>query len=104
MRVELKTEGGLAYLPGLSQPVILDSDNLSKTEADALKRLIDAAHFFDLPSTLGTPPPGAADYRRYTLTIKQDGHHHSVQAVDPVQDAPLQALLDYIRETARKRQ
>jgi len=55
VRVEFKTEGGFAYLPGLSQPVIIDTDGLSPKEAGKLERLVEAAGFFGLrrpPSSL----------------------------------------------------
>src|SRR5262249_10078559 len=101
MRVELKTDGGFAYMPGLNKPLILDDDTLSKSQADALRRLIDAAHFYQMPAVVNKPKPGAADHRSYTLTIQDGGQQHTVQAVDPVTDAGLKALMDYIRETAQ---
>ncbi len=54
MRIQLKIEGGLAYFPGLSKPITIDGNALPPQEADKLKQLLDAAHFFDLPPVLKT--------------------------------------------------
>jgi hypothetical protein len=100
MRIQWKTEGGLAYFPGLSRPVTLESSTLPEAEAAAVRRLVEAARFFDLPPTVGTPARGAADYHRYTITIEDGGQRHTVQATDPVEDPTLQALLTYLKGKA----
>jgi len=96
MRVKLKTEGGLAYFPGLSKPVNLDSADLSKDEAGELERLVTDAHFFDLPRVLNKPTRGAADYHIYTMTI-ENGRRHTVQAVEPVKNDEFLALLRFVQ-------
>jgi hypothetical protein len=90
-------EGGLAYFPGLSKPTIIGSDQLPQQEAAELHRLVNATSFFSLPNAIGTPAPGAADYRRYTITIEDEGKQHTVQLTDPVEDPNLQALLNYLK-------
>src|SRR5690242_16076545 len=97
MQVQLQMEGGFAYIPGLSKPIIIGSETLSTQEIDKLKQLLDNAHFFDLPAVIGTPRPGAADYRRYTLTVDDENRHHTVQMSDPIEDPNLQALLTYLK-------
>jgi hypothetical protein len=100
VRVQFKTEGGIAYLPGLSRPVTIDSDQLSPEEAAELKQLIEATDFFDLPANVGPSPRGAADYRQHTVTIEQGGRQHTVQLNDLVQDTHLQRLLTFLRTKA----
>jgi len=97
MQVQLKMEGGLAYIPGLSKPIMIGSETLSTQETAKLKQLLDTAHFFDLPSVIGTPAPGAADYRQYIITVDEDGKHHTVRMVEPIEDPNLQALLTYLK-------
>jgi len=97
VRIQLKMEGGIAYFPGLSKPITIDSDELPKQESDELKRLVNATHFFDLPTVIGSPPRGAADYRQYTITIEDDGKQHTVRLTDPIEDPNLQALLTYLK-------
>jgi hypothetical protein len=90
-------EGGIAYFPGLSKPVMIDSNELPKEEAAELKRLVDAARFFDLPTVAGAPPRGAADYHQYTVTVEDSGRRHTVQLTDPIEDPNCQRLLGYLR-------
>ena len=97
MRVQLKVSGGLSYLPGLSQPVVIDSTALPSERAARLKYLLDQVHFFELPPLVNTPAPGAADYRQYTITVDDDGRHHMVQATDPIENPELQALLEFLQ-------
>ncbi len=97
MRIQFKMEGGIASFPGLSKPITIDSDQLPEQESDELKRLVNAAHFFDLPTTMDLPSPGAADYRQYTITIQDEGKQHTVHLTDLVEDPNLQALLAYLR-------
>jgi hypothetical protein len=101
MRVQFKTEGGFAYLPGLSQPVTIDTDVLSPEEAGKLERLVEAAGFFGLPATSG-PPRGGADLRTYTISVSSSGRSHTVKVVEPVENPQLQALVDYLGEKARE--
>lgn len=101
MRVQLKITGGVSYFPGLSQPVMIDSDALPGEQAKKLNHLVEQVHFFDLPSAVNTPAPGAADYRQYTITVDDGDRHHVVQATDPVDNPELQALLDFVRRQKR---
>lgn len=100
MHVEYKIEGGLAFFPGLSKPVLIDSDNLPVKDANELRRLIDNAHFFDIPP-VAPVPKGAADYRRYTITVEDGPRRHTIQLSDPISNPHLQALLDYLNQVRR---
>ncbi len=97
MRIQLNIDGGLAYFPGLSKPIVVDSERLPAQEADKLRQLLNAARFFDLPPALKAPAPGAADYRKYTITVDDDSKHHTVQVTDPIEDPSLRALLNYLQ-------
>lgn len=101
MRVQLRTEGGVAHFPGLSRPVLIDSTALSSDDAEELQRLVTAARFFEQPARAGTPPRGAADYRRYTITIDDGARQHTVQLTDPVSDQALRELLRFLEVKAR---
>ena len=97
MRIQLKIKNGLTYFPDLSKPITIDGNALPPKEADKLKQLLDAAHFFDLPPVLNAPAPGAADYYQYTITVDDDSKHHTVQMTDPIEEPNLQALLNYLK-------
>jgi hypothetical protein len=97
MRIQLKMEGGIASFPGLNKPITIDSDQLPEKESDELKRLVNTTRFFDLPTVMGSPSPGAADYRQYTITIQDEGKQHTVHLTDLIEDPNLQALLTYLK-------
>ena len=98
MRIELAQTGGIAYFPGLNRPVVLDVDHLDGPVAQELKRLVEAADFFNLPPLLGSPRPGAADCQAYRLSIEDGGRRHSVQALVPLQNPALTALVQAIQK------
>jgi hypothetical protein len=102
MRVEFITQGGIAHFPGLSRPVVIDSAALSAEEDAELKRLVEAARFFEQPATAGAPPPGAADYYQYTISIEDEGRQHTLKLADPVEDPALQQLLHFLQAKARQ--
>jgi len=87
----------MAFFPGLNTPSTIDSDQLPGQEADELKRLVNAAHFFALPAVVGSPASGAADYRQYTITIEDAGKQHTVRVTDPIEDTNLQALVTNLK-------
>lgn len=96
-QIEFSTEGGLGSFPGLARPIVIDTDSLEKDEAAKLKKLIEAAGFFDLPAVLGSPAKGSADYQ-YSIVVVDDGvRRHSVRILDSAETPPLQALLQVIR-------
>jgi hypothetical protein len=96
MRVELQTDGGIAYFPGLSKPVVVNSADLPKAQASQLQQLIDDAHFFELPAAPRARPKGAADMRSYTITVEDGRRRSTVRLVDPVEDTNLQALIEFL--------
>ncbi|MCY1031004.1 hypothetical protein OV207_06020 [Corallococcus sp. BB11-1] len=100
MRIEIKREGGLAFIPGLNKPRLLDLAALPPAQADAIARSVHAASFFEQPGRVGTLTKGA-DQTRYTVTIEDGGRRHSVQLVEPVQEPHLRALLDLLKQVER---
>jgi hypothetical protein len=98
MRIEFAQEGGLGYFPSLNKPVTVEVDHLDKEEAEELKRLVEAARFFDLPASIGAPARGAADYQHYILSIEDDGRQHTVRVLVPVEDPALQELVRAVQK------
>lgn len=93
-------DGGFVYLPARSEPTTIDTDELPAEEARELERLIEAAGFFDLPETF-SPPSGAADYLRYTISVTTPERSQTVQLTDPIEDPHVQALVEYLEAKAR---
>ena len=100
MRVRFKVDGGFVYLPAQREPVTIDTEDLPAKEADELKRLIEAAGFFDLPE-ISAPSRGAADYLRYTISVSSPEHSHTVTLNDPIEDPAVQALVEYLEAKTR---
>ena len=98
MRVELQTEGGIAFFPGLNKPIVLNSNDLSKAQSDQLQQLLDSTRFFELPAASRSVPKGAADMRRYTITIEDGRRRRTVRLVDPIEDTHLQALIEFLQK------
>lgn len=102
MRIEFKTEGGFAHFPGLSKPVVIDTDQLSQEESVKLEQLVQKARFFDLPGQVNVPRKGAADYYQYTITIQMGKQSHTIKLVDPVEDTNLNELIHFLRKKVKE--
>jgi hypothetical protein len=94
-------DGGFVYLPARSEPTTIDTDDLPAEEAEELERLIEAAGFFELPETF-SPPRGAADYLRYSISATTPEYSHTVHLTDPIENPHLQALVEYLEAKARE--
>ncbi len=94
MRIRFKVEGGIAFFPGLSSPVAIDSGELPEEEAAELERRVGEVRFFDLPVEIGKPHPGAADHRPYAISVEDGACSHTVRVVEPVEDPYLRALVE----------
>jgi hypothetical protein len=101
VRIEFTQSGGLAYFPGLHRPVTIEVDRLEAGEAEELKRLVEVAHFFDLPSVIGAPARGAADYQHYVITVEESGRQHTVRVLIPVENLPLQDLIQAVQKQVK---
>lgn len=99
MRIQFSTEGGLAYIPGLSRPVIIATSELPAEEADELEQLVETAGFFELPDTT-VSSHGAADYQQYTISVATPGRSHTARLADPIEDPSVRELVNSLREKA----
>ena len=102
MRIEFKTEGGFAHFPGLSKPVVIETDQLPQEESTELEQLVQKARFFDLPGKVNVPRKGAADYSQYTITIQMGKQSHTIKLVDPVDDTNLNELINFLRKKTKE--
>lgn len=101
-RITLQSETqGIAFFPGLAAPVVIDPALLDGEEAARLQVLAEKARFFDLPREVGTPAPGAADYRSEVLSIDDGTTTHTVRALIPIADPALKELFDAVQAHAK---
>ena len=102
MRVRFQVSGGIAALPGLAAPRIIDVDSLDPDARATIERLLQDAHFFDLPPRLPAPK-GSADCQSYEIAIEDGQRQHAVVVSDPVSEPALQALVAHLRKLSSSR-
>jgi hypothetical protein len=102
MQVEFTREGGIAYFPGLSQPVTIDTAALPEEEAEELQQLIREADFYELPDRINVPRSRGADYQTYTIRVDAGDTHHVVRLSEPIEDEKLRALVTFLRRKAQE--
>jgi hypothetical protein len=102
MRVVFRVSGGIAALPGLAAPRIIDVDRLEPDQRAAVERLVQDAHFFDLPRRLPAPQ-GSADCQSYEIAIEDGPRQHTVVVSDPVEQPAVQALVAQLRKLSSPR-
>lgn len=88
---------GVAFFSALAKPIIIDPALLDREEEARLQSLAEAAHFFELPSEVGAPKKGAADYQCDIITIDDGQATHTVRVTVPIDDPALKALVDAIK-------
>ncbi len=94
----MRTEGGVAFFPGLARPTVIDLGTLSPADEARMRDLVAAA----LAAPPAPPPPkGAADYRTTFLSIEDGGDVHQLAISDVDTDPSRRALLDALGELRR---
>ena len=113
MRIELKTEGGVAFFPGLAPAFAIDTVSLAIDDANCLAALVAQSGLLDVPAAghrsqprslargKSTPPVRrGVDARRYVLTVDDGSQRRSVTLEDPV-PAKLAPLVAFLRARQR---
>ena len=97
MHINFERTGGFA---GMRLAAAIDTATLPADQAGALHDLVDAAHFFELPSQM-PPQTNVADQFHYHVTIEAAGQSHTVDVGDSSAPPALQALLQQLMLLAR---
>ena len=98
MRIAFERSGGIA---GLRLSATIESDSLSRQEADELSKLVEDAGFFDLPADI-TGPKAQPDQFVYDVTVETEARRHTVRVDDSTAPARLQPLLDWLSRAVRR--
>lgn len=99
MNIHFERSGGFA---GLRLSHDVDSADLSPEERSELDRLVEAAHFFDLPADVRAPNPGA-DRFQYRVTLKGGTREHTVAIDEAAIPENARPLLNWLMAKVRKR-
>ena len=99
MRIHFERSGGFA---GLRLQHDLDTTSLPPTEAEEVARLVDSAHFFELPQAIRATQPGA-DRFRYKLAVEAGVQKHSIEVDDAAMPEKLRPLLSWLTAAQRKK-
>jgi hypothetical protein len=95
-------EGGLAHFPGLSAPIVIDTETLPPLERQRLEGLVSGARLLEQPMSVGSAA-GKADQRTYLLSVENAGQSHAVRVIEPVEDPGMQMLIDELQRRQRER-
>ena len=101
MKIIFERDGGFA---GIRFSTILNTDNMTVDEANALQEMVRAADFFNLPATM-TMPKAYPDSFQYTLEIEDADRKHTLKTTDMAlinaSDA-LKRLISYLTTVAKQ--
>jgi hypothetical protein len=97
MRIDYERTGGFA---GMRLAATIDTATLPADQAGALQGAIEAAHFFDLPARIPSPPQ-VADQFNYHVTIQDGGKRHTVDVGEAAASPALLELLQQLTLLAR---
>ena len=99
MRITFATEGGVGFFPGLARPVTIEVDALAPDRREELRRLVDAARFFERPEPKSRQR--GADRRTYSVTVAAAGRERTLRLTEPVEDPSLAELIALLRQLTR---
>ncbi len=98
MKIEFERSGGFG---GLRTAVSLNTASLAADKAQQLQDMVEAAAFFDLPTSL-TDSAAGADQFHYRLTIASQEREHSVEMTDAAAPEAIRPLLRELTLLARQ--
>jgi Emfourin len=96
VRVRLEQSGGFAAIPGLSQPVEVDTTELGSDAADTVEALVRRTGLLEGSLRSVAEPSTGADLRNYTLTVQDGDTTQTVRLRDPLDD-DVAALVEQLR-------
>lgn len=97
MRIKIERSGGFA---GMLLKATIDTETLPSEQAQELKALLDAAHFFELPAKIPGSSTGA-DRFQYKIAVEAEGRTHTVETGEESAPSTLQPLLRRLVVLAR---
>ena len=97
MHIHFERSGGFM---GTRIEATINTEDLPPEEAQKVTSLIEEASFFDLPSAIASPTPGA-DQFQYRVTVESEERKHTVEIGDAAIPEDVQPLLRQLTILAR---
>ncbi len=97
MKITFERSGGFA---GIVLTATVDAETLRTNESIHLHQLMQAANFFNLPTTIA-PTNSQPDRFQYKVTAEDGNRNHTVQVNESVVPDQLRPLLIWLTEVAR---
>ncbi len=95
MRIVYERSGGIA---NIRRGCTIDLAELPAASADAWRKLVADADFFNQPATFPAPP--GADRFQNRITVEEDGKEHTVRVAEGAAPPGLAALIARLNEAA----
>jgi hypothetical protein len=99
MQIQFERSGGFG---GIRLAHSISADSLPTEERSKLAKLIEDAHFFDLPPVMRATGP-SADQFQYKISLESERGKHEIQADESALPAELRPLIVWLQAAARKR-
>ncbi len=100
MLIEFKSDGGIAYFPGLNRSKLINTDSLSNEDSMMAKELVQKCRFFSV--SYNEVPQRGADRKTYTISVTDGENKNTIRVSDPVEDEALAELIGFLNKLSRK--
>jgi len=100
MLIEYKSDGGIAYFPGLNKSKLINTDSLNYEDSMKAKELVRKCRFFSI--LYNEEPQRGADRKTYTISVTDGDNKNTVRVSDPVEDEALAELIGFLNKISRK--
>ncbi|MBO9699518.1 MAG: hypothetical protein J7604_04865 [Sporocytophaga sp.] len=100
MLIEFKSDGGIAYFPGLNRSKLINTDSLNNEDSMKVKELVQKCRFFSI--SYNEVPQRGADRKTYTITITDGDNKNTIRVSDPVEDEALAELIGFLNKLSKK--
>ncbi len=97
MQITFERSGGFA---GLITTTTVDTATLPPAQANQIRLMVEAANFFQLPTTIA--PDNQPDRFQYQITVQEGSQQHTVTVGESTMPGTLRPLIDCLMEAARK--
>ncbi len=98
LRIYFERTGGFA---GIGLKTSVDIADITSEEAQELRKMLEGADFFNLPSKIVSPSP-QPDRFQYKLKVEEEGRQHTVTISEEAMPAGLNPMVRWLMVRVRK--